>query len=146
MNITHPLSISQIFPEKLPEIPTPSKNMTLFCIYAFFFVSSAGLLYRSALFCEWTPTDITSILGACSALFAAIVAGYIAVINARTKARIEEHRAATERNSVALVKLETELVKNTAATEQARQEVVTSVDQAKVRVEELSEKVEGAKK
>lgn len=113
----------------------------------FIILSSLGLLISALtiiqriIVAEWTPEMITVMIGAVSSLFAAIVAGIIAIINATTKAKIEQHRALTQMNNDKLQDLHVEMVKNTAATEKAEEAVRVSVDQTKVRVEELGRAV-----
>lgn len=119
-------------------VKPPSRCMSLFIVFATvgLFVS-AFTLYRGMVFADWTPEMITVLIGAASSLFAAIVAGIIAIINATTKAKIEQHRALSQMNHEKLDEIHVELVKNTAATEKSEEAVKASVDQTKVRVEEL---------
>lgn len=115
-----------------------SRCMSLFIVLATvgLFVSAFTLL-KGAIFAEWTPEMITVMISALASLFAAIVAGIIAIINATTKAKIEQHRALSQMNHEKLDEIHVEMVRNTAATVQAEEAVKTSVDQTKVRVEEL---------
>jgi hypothetical protein len=105
--------------------PKATKTMTSLIVLYFTFFGTGAVSCASILM-NWTPQDVTSLIAALGGLFAAIVAGIIAYINAKTKAKIEEHRALSELNSVKLDAVSRELVKNTALTKDTNESVKSS--------------------
>jgi uncharacterized membrane protein YbhN (UPF0104 family) len=127
----HPLPLSasdpalEVAQAKPQAKPKATKTMTTLIVLYFLFFGSGATSCVSILL-NWTPQDVTSLIAALGGLFAAIIAGIIAYINAKTKAKIEEHRALSELNSLKLDAVSKELSKNTAITKDTNESVKSS--------------------
>lgn len=123
----HALAIS-IPCEKNPEsritLPHPRIMLALTIIIVSGLCISLASLMRNIFLAEWTPELM---IVAISSLISAITASIVAVINARTKARIEEHKAISQK------------------TQERVGDLVVATNEQKFRVEELHRAVDQIK-
>lgn len=143
ISLTNP---ETVLPESRVDVPTPTlSNRMIVIIYgSLLFV---GILsWAVSLANAWTAQDYAIVIGASvgavSTLAAAVFAGWNAINNSKARARQEEMRLQGELRMQELQALRQEVKENTMVTHQSRRDVQNSVDQAKVRVEELTKVVE----
>ena len=78
-------------------------------------------------YAEWTAGEITNLVAALSGLVAALAAGVVAVLSQMSKAKSEERRAMIEDTRNRVNAVHEELVRNTAQTQSAKEELKEAI-------------------
>lgn len=122
--------------------PVRNKSMTilLFGCLPLILISAGAFGIRLA---EGTGTsEMVGLIGAFTALVGTITAMVVAILGAKSKSRLEELKLQGDLRLREIQALRQEVQDNTMLTHQAKKDVQASVDQTKVRVEELTRAVE----
>lgn len=123
--------------------------ITLKIVVILAFCSALAVVLDAFFLSSWSPEMVVLVV---TGIVTSISAAIVAVLSALNKGKIDEIKARSEvneaqarkqlhmseRNNEALQEVHKEIIANTGATHAAKEEVQRSVDQTKVRVEELS--------
>lgn len=98
----------------------PLRSFTIDIIALIFAVMTITLALHLVFATSWSPEMWAVVIGS---IITAITSSICAIISARSKARIEEHRAVSKENQESLYQIKKELTRNTSATERVEEKL-----------------------